>query len=184
MLGHNKDMHRFGSAGPRLCRCCSRSETPGLRRGSRTVCPSSILQPICFQKSGISEMFCFRGFVTGVHDSRMIPGLLVLNKTHESNGFSVVELQVKLANAATLLQPNEGKSQDVELSLASWFWTLETFKTIFTTIFSYVLRLERPGYVVFSLLRFSLDQPVFWLKHIRDIKALFGAELHSKIINY
>lgn len=66
-------------------------------------------------------MFCFRGFVTGVRDSGMIPGLLVLNKTHESNGFFVVKLQVKLANAATLLQPNEGKSQDVELSLASWF---------------------------------------------------------------
>lgn len=48
----------------------------------------------------------------------MIPGLFVLNEAHESDSVFVVKLQVKLANAVTLVQPNEGKSQDVEPSLS------------------------------------------------------------------
>lgn len=42
----------------------------------------------------------------------------MLNEAHESDSVFVVMLQVKLANAATLVQPNEGKSQDVKPSLS------------------------------------------------------------------
>lgn len=40
----------------------------------------------------------------------------MLDEAHESPSIFVVKLQVKVANAATLVQPNEGNSQDVELS--------------------------------------------------------------------
>lgn len=59
MLGHNKDMHRFGSAGPRPGRCCSRSETPGLRDGGRPFVPPPTFRPSDSKSQGSLKCFAF-----------------------------------------------------------------------------------------------------------------------------